>query len=174
MLEKGKREGAKMTKRWTILEEEAAVKLVDGKRTPPAVQTRRGKEIFLLSLAIVSMITIVFVLHVNMDMADDWTLKPESRSRVLVLAVMLFLISIMVCYYTINRLGVKPCNPSRNQGNLGYSDSSTSLLSYDLPPCYDSVKLNIQFLPPPAYNEINLHPITPVGMLETAHDKATG
>ncbi|XP_039281833.1 uncharacterized protein LOC111062855 isoform X2 [Nilaparvata lugens] len=144
--------------------------MVHGKQTPPS-QTPRGKEIFLLTLAIISMMCIVFELHANM--ADDWTVNANSRTRVLVLAVILFLISIVVCYYTINRLGVQPCNPSRDQGNLGYSDSSTSLLSYDMPPCYDSIKLNIQFLPPPAYNEVNLQ-VNPIGMLETAHDKATG
>ncbi|XP_075223176.1 uncharacterized protein LOC142325368 isoform X2 [Lycorma delicatula] len=132
-------------------------------------------EVILLSGACVMMIVLVIILYINMD--ENWASDPETRTRVLIFAMVVFFFNILLCCYMSKKLGVRICRPQvyEDERRDFYSvNSSRHLLSQDLPPSYDSITVTCtsNIINPPTYDEVNIKSIVlnPVKV----HHKATG
>lgn len=84
-------------------------------------------EVILIS-GVCAVITILgTILYVNMR--GDWTADPENRTRVLVVAIILFCLNILICCYMTKRLGIRICRPHIDRVSQFGTYLNTFLLS---------------------------------------------
>ncbi|KAK9508351.1 hypothetical protein O3M35_005937 [Rhynocoris fuscipes] len=105
-------------------------KSVDKKLT---IRVEHYKEIALIGIAIVLLFGCIGLV---ISLEEDWTVNIESRQSVLVLAGLLFVGSVALCWYVVKT--------ERKQNT-----TELQLLLIDRPPSYESIVLLDP--PPPAY-----------------------